>query len=156
VGPIDILGARTTLLALTVIVGEAIIGVSIAAAVLMAHFHKGRNHHWLIIGAFLGDLLVVKPLMIYRVSQGFFGDFPYPHTSGLEHIALAVSTACLGGANIWLGYRYRVRSSKSKNFYLGPKGRRHRLIGAAFVILWSATLVYGVWIFYTSYIRPFA
>ncbi len=153
---IDILGARTTLLALAVVIGEAIIGLTIAIAVIMAHTHKGRNHHWLILGAFLGDLLVVKPLMIYRVSQGFFGDFPYPHTPGLQHISLAVGTASLGAVNVWLGYRYRVRSNKSKNYYLGPKGRRHRWVGYAFVVLWSATLIYGLWVFYTSYVRPFA
>ncbi len=151
---VNVLGVRMTLLVLAVLVGEAIVGVTIAVAVLMAHTHKGRNHHWLMLGAFSGDLLVVKPLMIYRVWQGFFGDFPYPHTSGLPHISLAVTAACVGAVNIWLGYRYRIRSAKSRNFHLGPKGRRHRLVGTSFLILWSATLIYGTWIFYTTYIRP--
>jgi len=151
---ITVFGVKMTYLALSVLIGEALVGIAIAAAIVMAHIHKGRNHHWIILAAFLGDVLVVKPLMIYRVSQGFFGSFPYPHTSGLPHIALAILTAALGIVNIWLGFRYRVKSGKSKNFYLNAKGARHRVVGAVFVALWAATMIYGIWIFYATYIGP--
>ncbi len=152
--PVTVFGVTTTYLALSVIIGEALVGAVITAAIVMAHIHKGRNHHWMILAAFLGDLLVVKPLMIYRASQGFFGSFPYPHTPGLYHITLAILAASFGLVNIWLGFRYRIKNKKSKNFYLNAKGRRHRIVGAVFVILWSATTVFGVWIFYTNYIGP--
>jgi uncharacterized membrane protein YozB (DUF420 family) len=151
---INILGVRMTYLAFSVLIGEALVGFTIGVAVVMAHMHKGRNHHWMIMAAFLGDLLVVKPLMIYRVSQGFFGSFPYPNTPGLAHISLAILTAALGITNIWLGFRYRIRSGKSKNIYLNAKGRKHRIVGAVFVALWAATMIYGIWIFYSTYIGP--
>ncbi len=151
---ITILGVRMTYLALSVLIGEAMVGIVISVAVIMAHMHKGRNHHWLMLTAFLGDLLVVKPLMIYRVSQGFFGSFPYPHTPGLFHISLAILVAALGITNIWLGFRYRVKGGNSKNFFLNAKGARHRMVGAFFVALWAATMIYGIWIFYTTYVGP--
>jgi uncharacterized membrane protein YozB (DUF420 family) len=151
---VTLFGVKMTYLALSVLVGETVVGIVIATAIVMAHIHKGRNHHWMILGAFLGDLLVVKPLMIYRVSQNAFGSFPYTHTSGLPHIGLAVITAALGAVNIWLGFRYRIRSGKTKNFYLNAKGRKHRRVGALFVTLWTATMIYGMWIFYTMYVRP--
>ena len=151
---ITLFGVKMTYLALSVLIGEGLVGIVIAAAVVMAHMHKGRNHHWMILAAFVGDLLVVKPLMMYRVSQGFFGSFPYPHTPGLAHMSFAILTAALGIANIWLGFRYRVNSGKSKNFYLSAKGARHRIVGAVFVALWAATLIYGIWIFYTTYVGP--
>lgn len=151
---ITVFGVEMTYLALSVLIGEALVGIAIAAAIVMAHMHKGRNHHWMILAAFLGDLLIVKPLMMYRVSQGFFGSFPYPHTPGLAHMSLAILTAALGIANIWLGFRYRVKGGKSKNFYLNAKGARHRIVGAVFVALWAATMIYGIWIFYAAYIGP--
>jgi uncharacterized membrane protein YozB (DUF420 family) len=151
---ITILGVQMTYLALTVLIGEALVGIVIAGAVIMAHMHRGRNHHWMILAAFLGDLLVMKPLMIYRVSQGAFGPFPYSHTPALPHMVLAIFAAALGITNIWLGFRYRVKSGKSKNIYLNAKGARHRLVGAVFVALWAATMIYGIWIFYTTYIGP--
>jgi uncharacterized membrane protein YozB (DUF420 family) len=151
---ITVFGVEMTYLALSVLIGEALVGIVIAAAIVMAHMHKGRNHHWMILAAFLGDLLIVKPLMMYRVSQGFFGSFPYPHTPGLAHMSLAILTAALGIANIWLGFRYRVKGGKSKNFYLNAKGARHRIVGAVFVALWAATMIYGIWIFYNTYIGP--
>ena len=151
---ITLFGVKMTYLALSVLIGEALVGSLIAAAVVMAHTHRGRNHHWMMLAAFLGDVLVVKPVMIYRVSQGVFGPFPYSHTSALPHMALAILAAALGITNIWLGFRYRVKSGKSKNFYLSAKGARHRIVGAVFVALWVATLIYGIWIFYTTYIGP--
>lgn len=143
-----------TYLALSVLVGEAMVGITIVAAVVMAHMHRGRNHHWMILAAFLGDFLVVKPIMIYRVSQGQFGPFPYSHTTVLPHMALAILTAALGATNIWFGFRYRTRSGNSRNFYLSSKGARHRIVGSMFVALWAATMIYGIWIFYTTYIGP--
>ena len=151
---ITVFGVRMTFLALSVLIGEAVVGIVMAVAVIMAHTHRGRNHHWMILTAFLGDLLVVKPIMIYRVSQGAFGSFPYSHTPVLPHMALAIFTAALGAINIWLGFKYRIKSGKSKNFYLSAKGTRHRIVGATFVALWESTMIVGIWIFYTTYIGP--
>ena len=151
---ITLFGVHMTYLALSVLIGEALVGGMIAAAVVMAHIHKGRNHHWMMLAAFLGDVLVVKPIMIYRISQGVFGPFPYTHTPALPHMVLAILAAGLGIVNIWLGYRYMVRGGKSKNMYLNAKGARHRIVGAVFVAIWAATLIYGIWIFYTTYVGP--
>lgn len=143
-----------TYLALAVLVGEALVGGLITAAVVMAQTHRGRYHHWMMLSAFLGDVLVVKPIMIYRISQGIFGPFPYSHTPAMPHMILAALAAALGITNIYLGFKYRIISGKAKNFYLNEKGVRHRLIGAAFVAVWAATLIYGIYIFYTTYIGP--
>jgi len=69
-------------------------------------------------------------------------------------MALAILAAALGIINIWLGFRYRIKSGKSKNAYLNAKGARHRIVGAVFLALWAAALIYGIWIFHNTYVGP--
>jgi hypothetical protein len=151
---VTLFGIKMTYLAFEVLIGEALVGVTILTALIMAHTHRGRYHHWLILGAFLGDLLVVKPIMIMRISQGVFGPFPFSHTLGLPHMALAIGTASLGVAAILLGFHYRVKSVKSKKMYMTAGGRIHGFVGAAFVAVWVITLIYGLRIFFLFYGFP--
>lgn len=151
---VTLFGIKIPYLALEVLIGEALVGIAILTALIMAHTHRGRYHHWIILAAFLGDLLVVKPIMINRISQGVFGSFPYGHTLGLPHMVLAIGTAALGIGAIVLGFHYRVKSVKSKKMYMTARGRIHRFVGAAFVAVWVITLIYGLRIFFLFYGFP--
>ncbi len=148
---VDFFGVLLPLFAVEVIVGEIIVAVLIATALFLAITHRGRYHHWVLPAAYFIDVLLVKPIMISRITTGVFGSFPYFNTLGFPHVMLAILTAALGAVTIYLGFRFRIYNKKNKKMYLKAKGRIHRFFGAAFVVSWAITLAYGLRIAMTFY-----
>jgi uncharacterized membrane protein YozB (DUF420 family) len=129
----------------TVLIGEAIVVALLIIAFLMARKHRGRDHHLIMLGAFLLDELLLKPIMIARAFDGTNGTFPWSGTAILPHLALSVVMTVLGMIVILFGFKYSVR--KGKNMFLPPKGKLHKIIGYAFIASWLASYLVGLWIF---------
>jgi len=149
-GLVNLFGAHVEPRVAFLMIGEIVVGVILVLAFVMAARHKGRYHHYMILSAFLADELVFKPLMYQRLTLGVFGSFPYPGTSGLPHILLAVSVTVLGAATVILGFKFRIK--KQKKMFLPPKGRVHKIVGALYLMSWFATMLYGVRIFVLFYL----
>ena len=147
---IDLLGTILPSQVAIVMIGEMIIAGLFVTAVLMAALHKGWYHHCLVLGGFLLDELVMKPLMYQRLSLGVFGSFPYSGTTAIPHLTLAVITTVLGVLAIYLAFKYR--SKKDHKMFLPPKGKTHKYMGAAYLMAWLATLIVGLRIFTSFYL----
>jgi len=128
--------------------GEIVILAALVIAFLMARMHRGREHHYIMLAAFLADLLVFKPLMLSRASA-VGGSYPWEGTRIVPHLLISLLTAVLGVATVYLGFRYRVK--KERKMFLPPKGKLHRIVGALFLVLWSATFAIGLVIFLETY-----
>lgn len=148
---IELFGVRMPLFAAEILIGESIIGAVLVASVLMAWKHHGGRHHWMMLSAFLADELLIKPIMYSRIVTGLFGPFPYSHTLGLPHFALATAAGVLGVVAIVLGFRYRIKSKTDRRMFMGAKGRIHRWFGASYVAVWFIAFVYGLMIFHLFY-----
>ena len=146
---VDLFGVQMPLEAAVALVGEVVVGIVLLASVYMAAKHQGRVHHWMMLSAYLGDELVLKPIMYYRASLGVFGPFPFYHTSGFTHLIIGIVAAALGLAAILLAFKFRARSGKK--MYLKVKGRPHRWFGAAYVVAWYVSLFYGLLIVHQVY-----
>lgn len=140
-----IITPNTPLAVDTVLIGETIVAVLLVIAFLIARKHQGRNHHLIMLGAFLLDELILKPIMIIRALDGTSGAFPWNGSAILPHLAIAIVMTVLGIATIFIGFQRSVR--KGKKMFLPPKGRIHRLIGYAFIASWFASYLVGLWIF---------
>jgi hypothetical protein len=150
-GTVDLFGVSVPSQVAIVMIGEIVIAALFVTAVLMAAFHKGWYHHYLVLSGFLLDELVMKPLMYSRLSLGVFGSFPYKGTSAMPHLVLAAAATVLGIAAIYLGFRYRTK--KDHKMFMPPKGKIHRYIGALYLLAWLATLIGGLRIFGTFYLQ---
>jgi uncharacterized membrane protein YozB (DUF420 family) len=140
-----IITSNTPLAVDAVIIGETVVAVLLVIAFLIARKHQGRNHHLIMLGAFLLDELILKPIMIIRAFDGTSGAFPWNGSAILPHLAIAVVMTMLGIATILLGFRHYVQ--KGKKMFLPPKGKMHKIIGYAFMVSWLASYLVGLWIF---------
>ena len=64
--------------------GEIVILAALVIAFLMARMHRGREHHYIMLAAFLADLLVFKPLMLSRASAAW-GSYRSTKLTHLSH-----------------------------------------------------------------------
>ena len=141
---VNLFGAQVPSAVALMLMGETVLLAIFLGAWVLAKLHKGRDHHYVMLGAFAFDVLVFKPLMISRAFR-VFGPFPWSGTSISLHLYLDLVVAVLGVASIYLGFKYRVK--KGAKMFLPPKGRMHKWTGYLFVALWVATFVLGVKIF---------
>jgi uncharacterized membrane protein YozB (DUF420 family) len=125
-------------------VGEtALLAVFIGAWVL-ARLHKGKHHHYIMLGAFVADMLIFKPLMITRALD-VYGPYPWPGTSISLHFWLDAGVVVLGVASFATAFKFRIK--KKDKMFLPPKGRIHRYVGYVFIALWVVTFVVGIRLF---------
>ncbi len=129
--------------------GELAVLVVLLAAFVYARIHKGAVHHYMMLVAFLADLLILKPLMFSRASSTW-GAFPWDGTRIAPHFLVSLSVVVLGVITVILGFKFRVK--KGSRMFLPPKGRMHKIIGWAFLGLWAATFVIGLVIFKENYL----
>lgn len=146
----ELFGVYVSGTALVVMVGEALVAALLLVAVLFAKRHRGKNHHWTMLSAFLLDLAVMKPIMYAQAFSGAFGEFPYEGTQILPHMLLSWVTVIAGLAAIALGFKYRLK--REDNMYLPPKGQVHRVAGGIFIVAWFAAYLSGLYIFSRLYI----
>ncbi len=140
-----IITPNTPLAVDTVLIGETVVVALLVIAFFMARKHRGRDHHFTMLGAFLLDELLLKPIMIVRAFDGTSGAFPWNGSAILPHLAIAIVMTVLGIATILIGLRHSVR--KGKKMFLPPKGKMHKIIGYAFIASWLASYLVGLWIF---------
>jgi len=145
-----IITPNTPLAVDAVLIGETVLAALFVVALLMARKHRGREHHLILLGVFLVDELLLKPIMISRALDGTNGSFPWNGTAVLPHLALAIAMTLLGIVTIFIGFKRSVR--KGKKMFLPPKGKMHKLIGYAFVASWFASYVVGLWIFSSNWL----
>jgi uncharacterized membrane protein YozB (DUF420 family) len=74
---------------------------------------------------------------------------PWEGTKIVPHLLISLLAAVLGVATVYLGFRYRVK--KERKMFLPPKGKLHRIVGALFLVLWSATFAIGLVMFLETY-----
>ncbi len=130
-------------------IGETALAAILVASFLLARMHKGRIHHYVMIGAFSVDLLLFKPVMFYRAMDGSNGFFPWNGTHVLIHFIAAMTVAALGLAAIYLGFRRVIR--REKKMFLPPKGKKHRLVGYAFLVAWFLSYIIGILIYLNNW-----
>lgn len=127
------------------LIGETAVAAVLIISWVLARKHKGSLHHCLMLGAFLADLLIFKPLMIVRAADGSVGYFPWDGSSILIHLAISALVAVIGIYAIIIGLKNVVR--KEKKMFLPPKGKMHRVVGGIFMVAWFATYAIGLWLF---------
>ena len=132
------------------LVGEIAVFAAFTVGYVLARLRRGTYHHYLMFGAFAADLLVFKPLMFSRAYGGAWGGPPWEGTGILLHLVLDTVTFVVGVAAIYLGFRHRLR--KDGRMFMPPKGKMHRWLGRAFVVLWALTLLGGLRIFLDTYL----
>lgn len=132
------------------LIGELAVFAVIVAAFVLARLHRGRHHHYVMLAAFLVDMVVFKPLMTARAFSGVWGEYPWSGTSILPHMVLDSLALVAGLGAIFLGFRYRVK--KDANMFMPPEGKMHRWLGRAFIVLWTITLLGGLRIFMDAYV----
>lgn len=145
----DLFGVTVQPIVAFFLFGELAVLVVLLAAFVYARIHKGAAHHYLMLVAFLADLLILKPLMFSRASTAY-GSFPWDGTRIAPHFLVSLSVVVLGVITVVLGFKFRVK--KGPKMFLPPKGRMHKIIGWAFLGLWAATFVIGLVIFKENYI----
>jgi uncharacterized membrane protein YozB (DUF420 family) len=145
---LNLFGATVSPIVAFFLLGELSVLIVLVAAFIMARLHKGSTHHYLMLSAFLADILVFKPLMFSRAST-VYGSFPWDGTRLAPHFLIAASVAIIGACTVVLGFKYRVK--KGSKMFMPPKGKLHRIVGALFLILWSATFAIGLVIFLETY-----
>jgi uncharacterized membrane protein YozB (DUF420 family) len=145
---LDLFGATVAPIVAFFLFGELAVLAALAAAFVLARMHRGSTHHYLMLTAFLVDLLVFKPLMFSRASS-VWGSYPWDGTRIAPHLLISVCAAILGGSAVVLGFKYRIK--KGSKMFMPPKGRRHKIIGYIFLAVWSATFAVGLVIFLETY-----
>ncbi len=137
---VDLFGAKVPAYVAFILVGEILVLAVFISAWVLARIHKGRHHHYVILFAFLVDMLAVKPMMILRSRA--WGPYPW-HGSGIStHLWLDVVVTAIGVASILTAHKFRVK--KNGKMFLPRKGRIHRLLGYVFLALWAATFYLGI------------
>jgi len=148
---LEFFGVSTTTTAAVVLIGETVLAAILIIGIFLAAKHKGTYHHWILLTVYLSDFLVLKPLMILKIYDGTYGSYPWPVPAGmLPHIVMAMISAASGAAAIALAFRYRVK--KGNKMFMPPKGKIHKLVGAAFVISWLFAYAVGLGIFNGLYV----
>jgi uncharacterized membrane protein YozB (DUF420 family) len=134
-----------------VLIGEIVVGIVLAVAFFLAATHRGTYHHWMVLSAFLFDELLLKGLMVQRLTIGALGEFPYEGTPGVPHIALSAIGTIAGICVIYLGFKNRVK--RDGRMFLPPKGRKpHRIAGLVYLTAWTATFLLGLRMFSSFYL----
>jgi uncharacterized membrane protein YozB (DUF420 family) len=133
-----------------ILIGETLVAALLIIAVILGSKHRGYHHHYIMLSAFLLDELIFKPLMMIRATDGSNSYFPWDGTAILPHLILSIVMTLLGIIVIFLGYRHYAK--KEKKMFMPPKGKIHKLIGAAFVTSWVASYIVGLWIFATTWL----
>lgn len=131
------------------LLGESMLAILLISALVLAALHKGHLHHYIMLTVFAVDLLVFKPIMIMLATDGSNGLYPWEGSSILPHLIVSATVAALGFLTIYLGFKKVLR--KGGRMYMPKQGRIHRIIGATFIILWLATYVVGLMIFYNAW-----
>ena len=144
----DLFGAQLPVAAVFFLFGQGLLLSALVVAYILARKHKGREHHYLMISIFLVDQLVFKPLMISR-ALSIWGPYPWSGTQLVYHMYLDIAVAILGVANIYLGFRYRIK--KDRRMYMPAKGKIHRYVGVFFIIAWIVTYASGALVMYQAY-----
>jgi len=125
-------------------VGEAALLIAYIVAWACARLHYGKRHHYVMLSSFALDMLVFKPIMISRAFR-VYGSYPWPGSSIALHFWLDAAVAVLGLLTIYFAFRFRT--VRDRKMFMPPKGRVHRRLGIAFIILWIATFIVGVRVF---------
>lgn len=147
---IDLLGMSVPSRAALMLFLELALGLLFLAAFVLAARHRGLYHHWLMLGAFLGDELIAKPLMLQRLNLGVLGHFPYDGTFGLPHLALSIAGTVLGVVTIVWGFKFKVR--KEEKMFMPPARKRvHMFVGLSYLGAWALSLLFGLMIFLRFY-----
>jgi len=146
---VNLFGATVEPIVAFFLLGELGVLVALVAAYLLGRFHKGRAHHYLMLVAFLADLLVFKPLMYSRASSAW-GSFPWDGTRIAPHLILSASAGAIGAIDVLLGFKYRIK--KGPKMFMPPKGKLHRTLGLLFLAVWSVAFVIGLVIFLETYL----
>ena len=150
---IEFLGVTLSTGAFVGLVGSVAVAIALTIAVTLARMHRGRYHHYIILGSFLFDELVVKAMMVSRLRVGMFGEFPYVDIGWMAptHIALAGVTTALGLATIVVGFKFRTR--KGDKMLMPPKGKKwHKPIGLLYVAFWFLSFFVGLYVFSSFYL----
>ena len=146
---VDIFGMTLEPIVVFFLLGELGVLVALAIAYSLARYHKGTAHHYLMLAAFLADLLVFKPLMYSRAGTAW-GAFPWDGTRIAPHLFVAALAGAIGVIDILLGFKYRVK--KGPKMFMPPKGRLHRTLGLLFLAAWSVAFVIGLVIFLETWV----
>jgi len=146
-----VFGSDVPAIVAVMLFGEIAVFCVYLVAVLFAAVHRGKPHHYMMLAAFLTDILVFKPLMSMRAFGDVWGGYPWSGTSILRHMVLDTITLVVGIATIYLGFKYRVKR-ENKMFMPPARKKIHRVVGTSFIILWLVTLVVGISIFVESYL----
>jgi len=145
-----LLGAELEPIVAMVIVGETLLAVLFPVAIVFAARHKGLMHHYVMLTAFLVDALLLKMIMVARLMDGAWGEFPWTYfDTMLPHVLAATASDVLGVLTIYLGFRHRVRNAKG--MFLPARGMMHRVSGAMFIISWYTSLILGMSVFSLTY-----
>ena len=147
---IDLLGVKVPSVVALALIGEIVVLAALVTAVLMAHAHRGRDHHYLILVAFLFDLLVLKPIMLSRIAGNIYGAYPWDGTLILPHVFMEPISTVSGAVTIFLGFKHRTK--KDGKMFMPPKGRMHRIVGLVFIVSWTLTFILGMMIFNQVYV----
>ena len=144
----DLFGATVAPVVAFFLFGELAILVALVVAFFLARRHKGTAHHYLMLVAFLTDVVVFKPLMLQRASEAW-GSFPWEGTRIAPHLIVSLVAGVVGASAIFLGFKHRLK--KGAKMFLPPKGRLHKRIGLLFIVVWAIALVVGLLIFVDTY-----
>ena len=125
-------------------IGESVLLAAFIFAWALARRHKGKHHHYVMLGAFLLDILAFKPLMIARAFD-VYGPYPWSGTGISSHFFLDIAVVVFGVSSVVLGFKFRVK--KAGKMFLPPKGRSHKWLGYLFIALWVATFALGIRVF---------
>jgi len=142
------LGSDIEWVVLFALFGEAAVLAALLVGYVLARRHMGKRHHSLMLGAFVVDEAVFKPLMTFRALD-VWGGFPWPGTAVVAHLVANSAAVTLAVAAIALGFRHRIE--RDGRMLMPPQGRLHRWLGRAFLAAWTVTFVIGVSIFVEAY-----
>jgi len=131
------------------LLGEAGVLAALVLAYFLGRYHKGRAHHYLMLVAFLADVLVFKPLMYTRAGIAW-GSFPWEGTRIAPHLFLSAAAAVIGLVVVVLGFKFRIK--KGTKMFMPPKRKLHKILGLLFIAVWSVAFVSGLLIFIETYL----
>ena len=139
---------RMPSLALASFSGEILLAILLPVAIVLAARHRGTNHHWLMLGIFLADVVVFKTIMYVRAFSGAFGLFPFDNLI-FVHMIVSWIWVIAGIATIYFAFKYRT-VRKGRMFML-PKGQIHRLTGFIAAGSWYLAFLIGISVFIRYY-----
>lgn len=148
-----IFGAGIPLISELTLIGETAIAALLILSFILARKHKGLFHHYLMLVAFLADVLIFKIIMITRAFNGELGSFPWGEIVILPHLIISVAVSAVGAVAIINGFKFVLR--KNKKMFMPPKGKMHKLLGRIFLISWFVAYLFGIIVFGRLYFGIF-